>query len=193
MMGSRLWVCDLQEGRALGGLECAAGRVSFYPDGKLRGCELARTEALGDVRCAASPASVRVYPGGALRECVLARKDRLAKLEVLEGMRVEFHENGALRRAEIEGTAEIDGYSCRGIVRLTHDGHLLQCTLASATSVQGIDLPSLTRVILYPDGGLRKLRVRRGLEIEGRRYERDEEACFGPEGELVDGPCDIAW
>ncbi len=192
-MGSRLWVCDLEQPRSLAGLECAPGRVSFYPDGKLRGCELARGAAFGEVRCAASPATVRIYPGGALRECVLARKERLAGLEILENVRIELHETGALRRAEIEGTAEIDGYSCRGIIRLTHDGHLLQCTLASPITVQGIDLPSLTRVVLYPDGGLRKLRVRRSFEVEGRGYERDEEVCFGPEGEVVDGPCDIAW
>ena len=34
---------------------------------------------------------------------------------------------------------------------------------------------------------------RRPFEVEGRGYERDEEVCFDPEGEVVDGPCDIAW
>jgi hypothetical protein len=150
--------CELGAKLVVQGVPCGKGRVEFWPDGKLKKCDLEAPVMVGDYECHVGVGILWLHKDGTLKRCHVKGTYKVDGYQL--GSRwgafdFELYANGKLREGELERPQKIGTHGCAEKIGLYPDGKVYSCKATEPVVVdETLTLPKDTPVLYAADGSL---------------------------------------
>jgi hypothetical protein len=176
--------CELSTDLVVQGIPCSKARIEFWPDGKLKKCDLKSPVKVGEYECHVGVGIMYLHKDGKLKRCHVEGEYKVDGY-VVSGVRFgrfdfETYANGKLREGELKAASKFGKQSCQaGKVGLYPDGKVYSCDTAEPIKVDDeLTLPAGTPVVFGADGALTGFFPQNTVKYKGEEKKAGWAVCI---------------